>query len=143
MNNANIQYCGFPEVGVDFRPHATLNWYRMRATGSTGSGDQRGVSVAEVAAVEVVEETVEVVADRGTELEGTEAVGELGAGARVLVVDVELAVDSEVAGIARSECIAVPPPAACLSGRYDTLAVCVLGPQGTCPQTLATFPLSG
>ena len=28
-----------------------------------------------------------------------------------------------------------------LSGYYDSLAVCVLGPQGTCPQTLATFPL--
>ena len=28
-----------------------------------------------------------------------------------------------------------------LSGYYDTLAVCVLGPQGTCPQTLVSFPL--
>ena len=34
------------------------------------------------------------------------------------------------------------PPEVSLSGRYDTLAVCVLGPQGTCPQTLAAFPLS-
>ena len=134
MNNVNVQYCGFPEVGADFRPHATLNWYRMRATGSTGNDDQRGVSLAEVAAVLDVEEGVKVVAETNTEV---------GAEASVLVVDVELAVEAEVAGIARSECIAVPPPAASLSGRYDTLAVCVLGPQGTCPQTLATLSLSG
>ena len=28
-----------------------------------------------------------------------------------------------------------------LDGRYDRLAICVLGPKGTCPQTIASFPL--
>ena len=33
------------------------------------------------------------------------------------------------------------PPVAALSGNYDTLGLFVLGPQGSCPQLLASYTL--
>ena len=73
IENPNVAFCGFPEVGDTFRPHATLNWFPVGT--SVGEDELRTIDLVK------------------------------------------------------------------LSGFYDTLAVCVLGPHGTCPQKLATFPL--
>ena len=99
----------------------------------------------------------------GEAVEGLEATARCGAGTAGVEVAHEegglLAVSradaAEAASVESTDCsqsdpalptsnplLAPSPPAVSLSGRYDTLAVCVLGPQGTCPQTLAAFPLS-
>ena len=85
LDDMNVCEYGFPEVGLSFRPHATLNWYATR------KGDEPSAAAAEG--------------------------------------------DNVIYGYSAPPSIDIDS----LSGRYSALAVCVLGPQGTCPQTLIAF----
>ena len=109
-NDENVRECGFPDAGVRFKPHATLNWFRI-------SPPLKNVLGAPAAAAEVVEEEEE---------EDQQAHPSFLTKKAKVVDDVV-----SIKGVTLEE----------LGGRYGTLAMCVMGPQGTCPQTIAAFEM--